>query len=133
MLPFDFTVHGVPISAQTKNRGLLKRWRDQVHEAAAEKWPSGDAPLTCPLKLEIKYFYERWSGDVDNIIKPVQDALIGVVYIDDRCVTDSSALKRNLNGSFRVKGVPLALVQGFSRGVDFIYVRISEPKLQEPL
>jgi crossover junction endodeoxyribonuclease RusA len=40
-----------------------------------------------PVALSIYYFSAApMEGDVDNIIKPIMDALIGVAYQDDRVV-----------------------------------------------
>jgi Holliday junction resolvase RusA-like endonuclease len=35
--------------------------------------------------------------DIDNIPKPISDALQGLVYLDDEQVTDVLCRKRNLN------------------------------------
>jgi hypothetical protein len=35
--------------------------------------------------LQITYFYDSVLINVDNIVKPIQDALIGLVYVDDLC------------------------------------------------
>jgi len=67
------------------------------------------------------------------MIKPIQDALKGLVYSDDCLVTDSRAAKRNLAGSFRVKGMSSILAQGFCSGHEFIHVKILESPSQEEL
>ena len=46
--------------------------------------------------LQITYFYDSVIMDVDNIVKPIQDAIIGLAYIDDDQVTDFFVRKRNL-------------------------------------
>jgi Holliday junction resolvase RusA-like endonuclease len=35
------------------------------------------------VMLQITYFYDSIAIDVDNIVKPIQDAIIGLVYVDD--------------------------------------------------
>lgn len=82
-LPWDFVVIGVPRSVQTKDKQLLDRWRSQVRAAAAAHWPLGEPPLTCKLQIHVTYFHERAPLDVDNMLKPIQDALNGLVYDDD--------------------------------------------------
>ncbi|MHC2219481.1 crossover junction endodeoxyribonuclease RusA [Rhizobium leguminosarum] len=40
-----------------------------------------------PLSLTIFYFpIAPMGGDIDNIVKPIMDALIGILYIDDNSV-----------------------------------------------
>jgi Holliday junction resolvase RusA-like endonuclease len=34
------------------------------------------------------YLYDEVVLDADNIIKPIQDALIGLAFLDDALVTD---------------------------------------------
>jgi len=44
-------------------------------------------PFTGDLYARIIWFYKgRYEGDVDNIIKPILDAIRGIVYQDDRLV-----------------------------------------------
>lgn len=64
--------------------------------------------------------------DVDNIIKPIQDALIGLAYIDDTQVTDVLVRKRNLAGEFRIENMTPTLADGFSRGCEFLYIVVTD-------
>ncbi len=66
------------------------------------------------------------------MIKPIQDALNDLVYVDDRLITDTQIRKTDLNGSFRVRGMSAVLAEGFCRGNEFLYIRIEEaPNHQE--
>jgi crossover junction endodeoxyribonuclease RusA len=70
--------------------------------------------------------------DVDNMIKPIQDSLVGLVYADDGQVTDAVGKKRKLDGSFRVKGMSTVLAEGFCRGVEFLHICVDNaPDHQE--
>jgi hypothetical protein len=72
--------------------------------------------------------------DNDNMVKPVQDALNGLVYVDDRQITDTRVRKTNLNGSFRVKGMTLVLAEAFARGTEFLHIKVeSAPDHRELL
>ena len=82
--------------------------------------------------LKITYFYDGVSADVDNIVKPIQDALVGLIYADDDQVTDVLCRKRNLNGNFTIPLSPV-LAEGFTRGNEFLYVKIEPPPNQEEL
>ena len=59
----------------------------------------------------ITYFYEDVSLDVDNIPKPILDALKGLVYSDDAEVSDLLVRKRDLNGDLRIQNPSSVLLE----------------------
>ena len=70
--------------------------------------------------------------DTDNIIKPIQDALIGLVYEDDSLVvTDVESHRRSLSDTFDVALCPSLLLRGIISGSDCVYVRIYSAKALE--
>ena len=74
--------------------------------------------------LTIIYFYDTASMDVDNIPKPISDALNGLVYFDDEQITDILVRKRNLNDDLRLTNPSDTLTEGFVRGSEFLYIVI---------
>jgi len=126
MLPFEFIVMGPPISHQSNDRTLLRAWRAKVRAAAMGRLPDGQMPLDSSMKITVVYFHDGdWTRmDNDNLLKPIQDALIGLVYQDDNQITDSAVRKTSLDGAFFVRGMPLILAEGFAHGYEFIYLRI---------
>ena len=124
MIPFDFVVEGPPVSQQTRNRARLQAWKQTVRQAAANYWQAGDQPSNAELSIIVTNFYEIAAPDVDNIVKPIQDALIGLVYVDDNQITDCNTRKRKIDGSFKVKGLSRALADGFVMDKDFIHVKV---------
>jgi crossover junction endodeoxyribonuclease RusA len=58
------------------------------------------------------------------MLKPIQDALTGLVYIDDRLITDVTVRKTNLNGRFKVRGLSSILAAGFELDAEFLYIRL---------
>lgn len=124
MIPFDFVVEGPPVSQQTRNRARLQAWKQTVRQAALSYWNSGDLPSTDELSIIVTNFYDTAAPDVDNIVKPIQDALIGVVYADDNQITDCNTRKRKITGAFKVKGLSRALADGFVMNKDFIHVKV---------
>jgi hypothetical protein len=83
--------------------------------------------------VAITYFYERLALDVDNLPKPILDALKGLVYVDDTQITDVVCRKRDLRRTFRVANPSSALTDGLSRGQDFLYIVITEAPDHEVL
>lgn len=128
MLPFEFIVDGPPVSQQAKDRTRLQAWKDTVREAARRRWPLGQAPITIQLQITLTYYHEAITVriDEDNMLKPIQDALIGIVYIDDVQITDSKVRKTNIDGLFQVRGMSMVLAEGFSKGSEFLYIRVEE-------
>jgi len=124
MIPFDFVVEGPPVSQQTRNRARLRAWKQTVAQAARNYWPAADAPSVEELTIIVTNFYELAAPDVDNIVKPIQDALIGIVYNDDSQITDALTRKRNITGSFKVKGLSRALADGFVMNRDFVHMKV---------
>lgn len=83
--------------------------------------------------LQVTYFYDTVAMDVDNIIKPIQDAIIGLAYIDDDQVTDVLIRKRNLSSSFKVSNITPVLAEGFCRENEFLHIVVTDAPDQEVL
>ena len=124
-MPFEFCVIGTPRSAQATGAGK-QAWKKAIHEVAFGLWPSNAPPVEGSVAIAIDHFVAGSAPDVDNIIKPIQDALIGLVYVDDSQVASTRARRRDLDGYFRARGMSLVLAEAFSSGAEFIHLRISE-------
>lgn len=124
-LPLEFTVPGPPVSHQSSNRQLLAAWQQQVRTAAAGSW-RGTLPLTVPLRIVVVYYHNGAVAriDMDNMLKPIQDALIGLVYDDDVQITDAAMRKTPATRPINVFGQSLPLLQAFAVGQEFVHVLI---------
>ncbi len=131
MLPFEFIINGPPVSQQARRRKRVHEWIEEVKSVAAQYWPVEEFPVTGPVMLTITYFYDSVSMDVDNIPKPISDALEGLVYFNDNQVTDVLCRKRNLNSDFRVENPSDLLAEGFSRGNQFLPILVEDAPDQE--
>ncbi|HAN45722.1 MAG TPA: RusA family crossover junction endodeoxyribonuclease [Cyanobacteria bacterium UBA8156] len=129
MLPFEFTVVGKPISHQTKDKSRWQAWKETGRSRAQTVWLG--SPAGTNLRVTITHFFEAPAGDEsgvpdsdnsDNIIKPVRDALNGIVYVDDYQISDFVSRRRNLNGTYRVRGLSAALAEGFQRDQEFLHI-----------
>jgi crossover junction endodeoxyribonuclease RusA len=110
----------------------VRQWRDEVRRVAEQHWSTGEPPAIGPIMLAITYFYESESSmDIDNIPKPISDALKGLVYLDDEQMTDVFCRKRNLNRNLRVENPSRVLAEGFRRGNEFLYIVVDEAPDQE--
>jgi crossover junction endodeoxyribonuclease RusA len=126
-LPWDCVVLGVPASVQSNSRSRA-RWKAVVAAAAQAAWPAGDPPLTDKLQIHITCYHDSAPPlDVDNMLKPIQDALIGIVYQDDDQLMDTHGYLRDVNGHFLVRGMTPAQADGFVSGGPFVHIRIELP------
>lgn len=80
------------------------------------------------LQVTIYYFYEGAAADVDNIVKPIHDALIGLVYGDDHQVSESIIRRRNLSGPYRIQDLTPVLAERLDRRREFLYVVIEDAR-----
>ena len=131
-LPFEFVIDGPPVSQQARRRERVRQWRDEVRRVAEQYWTAGELPALGRIMLTIIYFYESEpSLDIDNIPKPIGDALKGLAYLDDEQVTDVLCRKRSLNSNLRVENPSSVLAEGLSRGSQFLYIVVEEAPNQE--
>ncbi len=139
MQPFEFLIKSRPVSQQTRNRKTrsrskrLREWREFVKQEATKYWSSTHVPADGPVCITLVYLYDEVVLDVDNVMKPIQDALKGLAFPDDSLVTDAIIRRRQLRGSFDLSRVPPVLIEGFASGGEFTYVHVSDAPPQEQL
>lgn len=86
-----------------------------------------------PVCITLVYLYDEVALDVDNIVKPIQDALTGLAFSDDSMVTDVVIRRRPLGGTFDLSRASPALIEGFEFGGEFVYVHVADAPPQEQL
>lgn len=85
--PLEFIVRGTPVSQQVKRAASRTAWKERVKRASGAVLPEGHFTSDRPMAVTLFYFPgTEMPGDIDNIIKPVLDALCHHVYDDDRQV-----------------------------------------------
>lgn len=133
MQPFEFLIRGRPVSQQTRRQGLLREWKDFVRQAAIRYWTSSHLPADGPVCITLIYLYKDIALDVDNVIKPIQDALVGLAFANDSIVTDVIIRRRKLGADFKLIGASSVLIEGLEDGAEFVYVHIADAPPQEQL
>jgi hypothetical protein len=98
----------------------------KVRNAAAVAWRD-IPPLEEEVSVTIVHFYRIGAADVDNIVKPILDAMSGVVYVDDRQVVQVTARKSDLTAGIAIRNATPELADAVDQGVDFVYVQIAGP------
>ena len=124
-LLFEMLIPRRPVSHQAKNRQNLQDWKDYVYGRARIDWIGGTPIATQGLRLMLVYLCNDFPADIDNIIKPIQDALVGVIYADDSLISDVDSHRRFLSDAIDLTNLPPLLVEGVTLGEECIYVRVS--------
>ena len=81
--------------------------------------------------VSISCFYIDSPPDVDNITKPILDALTGLIYIDDSQVSDLVCRKRDLNSNLRFQNLSVLLSTRLGVSGQFLYINIKDAPSQE--
>jgi crossover junction endodeoxyribonuclease RusA len=123
----EFTVDGSPVSHQTKDKASLANWKGAIRPKAAECW-GNRAPLTCKVKCTIINFHEGnvASLDDDNMVKPIRDAMNKLVYVDDSQICYSETIHVSIDAAIKLRRASAILLTAFSKGDEFLYVRIDD-------
>lgn len=83
MLPFEFVIEGPPVSQQTRRRARRRAWVDELRRSAMSRWPTDAPPAVGPIRVDVTYIFAGVAVDLDNLAKPVLDALKHLVFRDD--------------------------------------------------
>lgn len=126
MFPIEFIFPGPPLSLQSKNKTRKRNYKAMVARGATNALPAGFVATNDEVEIIITYYFETQSGDVDNIIRPIQDSLNGIIYVDDVQVVDRRSRRKDINGSYRIRSVSAKILEGFSQGTDFIHVKVQK-------
>lgn len=131
--PLEFHLTGTPISLQGRSASK-ERWKTEVKKAARQRiaqtvdWAWLDPE---PLALTIYYFPSiPMGGDIDNIVKPIMDALVGVAYLDDKSIERVIVQKfePDLGWAFAAPSMQLAVAlstaAGSERPTPVVYVHV---------
>lgn len=125
MLPFEFRIDQTPVSQQARRRKLRNEWIALVRRSAEQRWPAEESPAAGRLMVTIVHFYAGIDLDVDNIPKPILDGIKGLVYGDDRQITDLVCRKRELTENIPFPELSYILREGINRGNPFVYTRVA--------
>lgn len=132
----EFAVLGPPISNQqnrARGKANLAAWRATVAGEARKQWTK---PLIVgELKAIIINFHQgnKPSLDVDNLSKPVLDAMQQIVYDDDRQIRQAEISHQKMGALYSIAGVSKLLVNMLQSEQQFVYVRLEDPVIPFPL
>lgn len=133
MTDFEFLITHRPVSLQTRSRRNLQSWKRVVATEARKHWGAHPPVDAADMHLTLVYLYDGAPIDADNIIKPIQDALVGPVLADDRLVIDVESHRRPIAGPFDLLRLPALLRQGLLARKECVYVRLRDAHPLEEL
>ena len=93
--------------------------------AARKSWNRGP-PVTGALMVTITYFFDSTPFDVDNIPKPILDALKGMVFADDSQVFDLICRKRDLNDNLQIQNPSSELSEYLSESKEVLHIIVAD-------
>jgi hypothetical protein len=125
----EFVVIGTPLSqgASSKRKEL---WKTRV---AAEATAAANFGYVGPLCVTLAYFCVALGVDIDNIIKPIVDAMKEVLYHDDRQIVQVESIAIELAEATRIRNTTTAIATGLAAGTDFVLVRVAPARPTEEL
>lgn len=123
--PLEFIVEGVPVSAQAKRAASLTAWKAKVLGSAMSGLPAGHWATLRPVAVAILDFPDAApAGDLDNIVKPILDALRPHIYLDDRQVERIWVQRFGPGTSPLFVGPSSLLLEALDRAKPLVYVWI---------
>ena len=128
MTPVEFVVVGTPKSLQSKS-AAKSAWKARVTAAATAALPTPHLLITSVSRVIVGFFYVTTDLDLNNILKPILDAMNTVVFLDDDQVIDIIAFKRDLSTPYVVTGLSPVLATQLtspSGASDFVFVRVED-------
>ena len=123
--PLEFVVPGTPVSLQAKRPETRQAWQARVKAASDRVLPEGHYASGARLAVTLFYFpHGVMQGDIDNIVKPILDALIEIAYNADKQVYRVvSERVRNERSALGVKPGSL-LLKAIDLCKEFIHVQV---------
>ena len=122
-IPFEVVIERTPLSQQADSRHL-RAWRQEVQSAVGHVWDT-EPPFVGEVMVVITYFFKGEALDVDNMPKPILDALNGLVYADDSQITDLVCRKRDRNRDLQFENPSSVLVETLGRSEQFLYITVA--------
>jgi crossover junction endodeoxyribonuclease RusA len=124
--PLEFLVSGTPVSFQAKRAESKAAWKDRVRQASYACLPEGHFATGVPIAITLFYFpAAEMEGDIDNIVKPILDALCQHIYFDDQQVERVWAQKFERDRIFQFSAPSATLSTAIEGDKPLLYVRLS--------
>ncbi len=126
--PLEFFVLGTPISLQARNSRAV--WMAKVTDIAQRRIKETDELgflYRRPFAVTIYYFSAaHMEGDIDNIVKPILDALANVAYVNDNDVERIVAQKFEPEVDWSFADPSFQLAAALETDPPVVYIRVDD-------
>jgi len=130
--PFEFVVEGTAVSLQAKRPQSIAQWKSEIVEASRAALPEGHFATDAPLAVTLFYFpAAEMQGDVDNIVKPILDAMDRHIYMNDRHIQPILVQKFEPGNVFEFSLPTPTLRDALNRPKPVLYIRLSDDPFGE--
>lgn len=125
-------MQGTPVSLQAARSLSKEQWKAKVKAASREVLPEGHFATEHALAVTLFYFPAgRVSGDIDNIVKLVLDALAQHIYLDDAQIARVVVQKFQPDNIFPFVSLTPTLIDALEGVKPLLYVRISDDPFED--
>lgn len=133
MFPIEFVVVGTPVSWRSENKRRKQKWKQTI-VAALEQ--ATTLPLKAPtdeVRVHIRYYHSEDSTvpDLDNLSKPVLDAMNRRVDDDDRRICDLWIDRVHVRSAVALDEAPQIVVDLIGTAREFVYIKVTPAHLRE--
>lgn len=130
--PIEFIVRGTPVSLQAKRPEAREEWKEIVKTASASAIPQPHYASEDRMAVTLYYLPGgSMQGDVDNIVKPILDALSRHIFLDDRQVERVVVQKFESGNMFEFTQPTVTFSEALGGERPLLYVRISNDPFEE--
>jgi Holliday junction resolvase RusA-like endonuclease len=100
-------------------------WKEQIRGVVDETIDPAGWATESPISVTIFYFPDGpMNGDIDNIVKPILDALSPRVYVDDSQVQRVWVQKFESERAFQIGNPTAKLAEAIDTERPVVYIRI---------
>ena len=130
--PIEFLVKGTPVSHQAKRPESREEWKERVRAASTAVIPKPHFASEDRMSVTLYYLPPApMQGDIDNIVKPVLDALSRHIFIDDRQVERVLVQKFEPGKVFGFARPGDTLSEALQAERPVLYVRVSNDPFED--
>jgi Holliday junction resolvase RusA-like endonuclease len=125
---FEFIVEGPAVSLKAKktNAKRYQKWIRTVRNRAQEHWSDSLNPThSASVIVHITNYYTLAPPDVDNIIKPILDAIETVAYGNDQQVYKVISEKFDLSNIDRIQNPSPLLAAGLVKYTELLHIIVT--------
>jgi crossover junction endodeoxyribonuclease RusA len=132
VFPLEFTVSGTPVSLQVKRRESLTEWKARVVASSRTALPEGHFATIGPLAVTLFYFPPaEMEGDLDNIVKPILDAMARHIYLSDHQIHRVVVQKFEPGNVFGFANPTVVFARALSQPKPALYIRLSDDPFED--